>query len=463
MFTIPNAPEPDVIERVETAKCSLGVTSISTLLDKAADVTIIKFNSKMTLDQYNSQWMRTFLATPFPQLMELTIVVNPTRPAVIDVDATMPRFEITPEQYPCLTKLRLDGIALSGTSLATVRHLELCNYPTRPGSTPLEWSAFSTLLNTASHVATLKFFQYLHHTNPDPRTMWLYSMPMPGSRPEWWANKIVLPSVQELAIQEGPSIISAVLPRMTIRASTTIKLTAISTHPPRPDVFCATISPLSRPIAAITEATLTFKANSVELSCVVPHSGVRFSIDYYCPSFLNGFSVQDVHTVCTAAGQFLGYTSVGSLHCVNMPLQTTSGAWANLLTNCRQLRELSVLHPRGVPSAIALHLFTALHILRDTYSAKRGMVPYYPQTLLKIAVRGPTYSDEVMQAVEVFVHSKDAQGQPCKWMDRLDLCLDGTIPSYRRQDFPPCQDAWKYWTPRLSEYVREVAMSQPAS
>lgn len=432
-------------------------------MDKAADVTIIEFNSNMTLDQYNSQWMRTFLATPFPQLTELTIVVNPTRSAVIDVDATMPRFEITPEQYPCLTKLRLDGIALSGTCLATVHHLDLCNYPTGPGSTPLEWSSFITLLNTASQVTTLKFFQYLHHTNPNPPTMWLYHTSIPGPRPGWWANKIALPSVQELVIQEWPIIISAVLPRMTIRASTTIKLTAISTHPPRPDVFCSTISPLSRPIAAITEASLTFKANSVELSCVVPQTGVRFSIDYYSPSFLNGFSVQDVHTVCTAAGQFLGYTPVGSLHCVNMPLQTTSGAWANLLTSCRQLRQLSVLHPRGVPSAIALNLFAALHILRDTYSAKRGMLSYYPQTLLKIAVRGPTYSDEVMQAVEMFVQSGDAQGKRCKWMERLDLCLDGTIPSYRRQDFPPCQDAWNYWTPRLSEYVREVAISQPQS
>ncbi len=62
----------------------------------------------------------------FLKLQELNLIVK-------CIDCThIAQFPFTPNQYPFLTTLHLDGVELTKTNLLTVQYLTLRNYPRMP-------------------------------------------------------------------------------------------------------------------------------------------------------------------------------------------------------------------------------------------------------------------------------------------------------------------------------------------
>ncbi|RPD66619.1 hypothetical protein L226DRAFT_203732 [Lentinus tigrinus ALCF2SS1-7] len=148
---------------------------------------------------FNPEPLESLLSKELPKLRELRIWVYP--PTVFPFPIT-----ISHARHPQLKSLSLIGVQIDmRSSLKTLNHLELCNYP--PGVRPLERFRFTALLKTGCSLRSLVLRWYLTNAYSDEKEMRLeygrlFSPSV--SYDEYPGTRIDLPRLKTFVIEDIP-------------------------------------------------------------------------------------------------------------------------------------------------------------------------------------------------------------------------------------------------------------------
>ncbi|KAI0769811.1 hypothetical protein C8Q74DRAFT_848882 [Fomes fomentarius] len=313
------------IKRAETATGPMNIRHIPTFLQKAAYITVLEIDSP-TVDCFRSKDMQQLLATTFPMLRELALTVGDSRVAST---AVTPRLHFVPARYPRLSKLHLDGIQITGTSLSSLlRHLELHNHPTGEGAQRLEWFTFLSLLNTAPSLTSVKLHRYLDHVQPSTRLTELY-----------------LPNLRELHLQELGDGTTAITAAMIPSAPALM----------RPEVHARVVFvdaggsecegrvggfkiDLRGPQDSDSDADSDSNAGPPGF-----HAEIRYGI----PTRTRPVSEEEERAMLEAATRILSCAHVMSVECVHPPWGMSEAKWAMLVSELQSLRKIAVVQREG--------------------------------------------------------------------------------------------------------------------
>ncbi|KAI0794326.1 hypothetical protein C8Q74DRAFT_570119 [Fomes fomentarius] len=359
-----------IIERAETAERPLAVGQIGTLMKNANNITVLELGRGLTPDRYNSPEVQRLLASSFPNLQQLKIVVN--REGYVAPGSRIPQFCFTPQQYPSLATLFLDGIEIVGTDLSTIEHLALYNFPWGEAVHPLHWFSFISLLNTAKSLASLELDSYLDRVDPSVQVLAANPTMFHPRCGRHRYGLLQLPNLRNLIIREDVSGAAV--------------LTASLALPPLPS-------------ADVWGTMIVKNHKRLRLFCTGPDYNPErdpgLAVTYVLKS---GFIHMDEPSeMLEAIGCFFSNARVRHLHCTYVPEDIVAQQllddmsqlhWGTLLLRLGELRTMSLDQMTDGLTTGAINLFRALRAMLEETSAD-GRVCLYPPGLDGVVVLGP--------------------------------------------------------------------------
>ncbi|KAI0748360.1 hypothetical protein C8Q80DRAFT_1354187 [Daedaleopsis nitida] len=462
--------QPNVIDRVEVASGPIGVRHLATLEANVARITVLEFNSAMTLDMFRSPRLQRILASAFPQLEKLTLIVNHSVTATSPYTG-MPMFRFDPARFPRLTDLRLDGVALGGQSLSTLRSLELRNFPGREPSEQLPWYPFMALINTATSLHTLRLDQYMHSVHFDTKTLAMDGFYTIHGSPR---ARFYLPNLTELVLRDNPIATAHVCAYLGPDCTpATIHITGLvgdnALLDPNGTYYMfsrlVTNGAASDPSALFRRtvgAVLSFEANAFVLFCRGPENvQLALRVERAAPSLqLNTSQIEAAQrsALCSAAW-FIATSPVVTFACHETPESLGADDWDYVLTALTVLRQCVIAPQTGARAqTVVVSFLEALHTPR--FDA-RG---WGRRILRMLAVKGARYTPELLQGIEEVLRRHQLEGAPARRPEggpadrevecrsvsvgNLELSLAG-MSGYVAQDM----ELKKRWEKRLAPFV----------
>lgn len=359
-----------IIERAETAERPLAVGQIGTLMNNANNITVLELGRALTSDRYNSPDVRRLLSSPLPNLQQLKIVVS--RKGHVPPGSRIPQFCFTPQRYPSLATLFLDGIEIVGTDISTIEHLTLHNFPWGEVVHPLHWFSFISLINTATSLASLELDSYLDRVDPTVQVIAANPMTFNPQCGRHGGGRLQLPNLRNLIMREdvtGAAVLTASLAPPPL---------------PSPDVW----------------GTMVVKSRKrLQLFCTGPnHNPERdpgLVVTYVLKS---GFiDMDEPSEMLEAIGCFFSNARVRHLYCTYLPEDILAQQllddmsqlhWGTLLLRLRELRTMSLDQTTDGLTIGVLNLFRALRAMLEETSAD-GRFSLYPPGLDGVVVLGP--------------------------------------------------------------------------
>ena len=403
----------------------------------------------MTLVRYHSAEMRRFFATPLPVLQELTLVVNLEK----TTRGPMAQFQVSSEKYPSLTKLSLDGVAITNkTRLPHLRHLDLRNYPMDAGSEPLHWPAFAALLNSAPALAILTLDRYLRNTQAFE------------GHPGLESSRVRLRNLVQVHIRDVPNIAQTFVAWLE-HCPTLIRITGLMGIASLERSMFRDLLPgsehhsVTRSLMSATHASLVFTRNGLEVGCEGPKSPskVVLGIDHVLFNQLHeGSTMMVLPAVCDLLSRehIITLDIVDVHHC-----RISERCWGQFFAN---LRNLHVLTYRGSDDVASSHAWVLIDgLLKMRYAPPNDpLYNSYPRGLRTIMMYMTDYSQGLLELFEEFVTARDPQGHPVRWIERLELHLIRTIlHGGGRPMAVNTRETVAAWTARLGPYVKTLEMT----
>ena len=430
---------------LDTGK-ELTLNILSDVLPHAGQLTAI--DVKTTGFQFTHQSFWNFLQTPMPQLNSIAFGV---------ISGGLPHsdliFEYSPERFPALTTLSLNGIGLRSTSLGNLHTLELRNFPEQSATTT--FNGLLDLLNDSPRLTRLTLDNYLSMAFND----------QPSRR-----LPVKMRALKELCLRDTPKQTARLLHYFhQLPQKTTVGGfygDILFQHQPSNFNAFLGMLPSGRPdlhypvLTETTTATLELSEDTIQLMCKGRQGELRLEVHSTLrlrPKTDPAVYGSSYSAAVAAAGPILGLAR--ALHTLEVS-GTTIGvehrALVNLFLGTVGLQQLTIVDPGpGHTSRALLEAVTSAP--EGILQTHRVLCPH----LQGIALRRATYSPALMDIVFKALRCRAGLGGKVK---RLELTLQSQVipkgkDKYGQPAYAFVGASNKGWEDMMSECVDTVQIT----